>query len=239
MNIKWKILSLFLLLSMVMIPLGVYSVDTNNSSQNGTNSTILNNNNLSHNNTTILKVPDLLQPAANSTGPTALQAVLAYYGIAVGIDELVNLTNNTQNGTTPQNIANAATQLGFTSEVQENMSLALLQQYIDHGIPVIVNIQAGIGNSSQNINWTADQSNGEYMVVVGVDSQNVYLEDPTMLGSVGYIPNQEFLDRWHNTFLNGSNNTNSTNTTNTTNNQLGIIIAGATAPSNPLFQRIN
>jgi predicted double-glycine peptidase len=237
MNIKWKILSLFLLLSLVMIPLGVYSVDTNNSSQNGTNTTILDNNNLSHNNTTILKVPDLLQPAANSTGPTALQAVLSYYGTNVGIDELVNMTNNTLNGTTPQNIANTATQLGFTSEVRENMSLVILQQYIDQGIPVIVNIQAGVGKGSENFNWTADQSNGEYMVVVGVDSQNVYLEDPTMLGSVGYIPNQEFLDRWHNTFQNGNNST--TNSTNITNNQLGIIISGTTAPSNPLFLRIN
>jgi len=233
MNIKWKIVTLFLLLSMVIIPLSVYSVDNNNTTQNGTNFTILDNNNLSHNNTTLLKVPDLLQPAANSTGPSALQAVLSYYGTAVGIDELVNKTNTTTNGTTPENIANTATEFGFKSEIHENVSLVVLQQYIDQGIPVIVNIQAGQDNSTQNFNWTTDQSNGEYMVVVGVDSQNVYLEDPTIIGSVGYIPNQEFLDRWHNTYQNRINGTNITN------NQLGIVISGKTAPSQPLFLRIN
>ena len=39
--------------------------------------------------------------------------------------------------------------------------------------------------------------NGHYMVVIGIDNQNVYFEDPAILGSRGYITDQEFLDRWH------------------------------------------
>ena len=196
--------------------------------------------NLSHNNTTILKVPDLLEPATNSTGPTALQEVLSYYGTDIGIDELVNLTNNTENGTFPSNIAKAANTLGFKSEIAENLSLDSLQQYVDQGVPVIVNIQSGV-NSTENVNWTSIHQNGEYMVVLGVDSQNVYLEDPSTIGSTGYIPNQEFLDRWHSSFLNGTNVTNSTNATisNITYSHLGIIITGGTSPSRPLFMKIN
>lgn len=252
MNIKCKIISLILLLSVVIVPLGVYSADTNNSSQNNSSTTLINSQNLSHNNTTILKVSDLLEPATNASGPTALQEVLSYYGKDVGIDELVNLTNNSENGTLPTNIAQAATALGFTAKINENLSLETLQQNVDLGIPVIVNIQAGV--NSTDTNWTNEQLNGQYMVVVGVDSQNVYLEDPTIIGSTGYIPIQEFLDRWHSTFLNGTNSTNntvisninSTNSTNSTNvtsnityNHLGIIITGGTSTSRPLFLKIN
>lgn len=239
-----------LLILVVAVPIGVYSESTNGTSNNMSNTSLMNSQNLSHNNTTILKVPNLLAPTTNSTGPTALQEVLAYYGTDVGIDKLVNLTNNNENGTLPQNIADAADTLGFQSEIKENMSVEDLQGYVDQGVPVIVNIQAGV-NSTENVNWTSSQQNGEYLVVVGVDSQNVYLEDPTILGSTGYIPNQEFLDRWHTTFQNGTTNTtnttNSTNTTNTTNstnlntlfyNHLGIIITGGSSNSAPLFVKL-
>ncbi len=128
------------------------------------------------------------------------------------------------------------------------MSLEDLQKYVEQSIPVIVNIQAGI-NATENINWTSSQQNGEYMVIVGVDSQNVYLEDSTNLGSVGYVPNQEFLDRWHATFQNGTNSTNSsTNTSNTTNStnfnslfysHMGIIVTGGSSTTPPLFIKLN
>jgi uncharacterized protein len=254
MNLKLKLILMVLSLVIVAVPLGVYSESTNNSTVNNSIVNITNSQNLSHNNTTILKVPDLLAPTANSTGPTALQEVLAYYGTNIGIDKLVNLTNNTENGTFPNNIVQAADSLGFQGELKENMSLEDLQNYVDQGIPVIVNIQAGI-NGTENFNWTSSQQNGEYMVIVGVDSQNVYLEDPTILGSVGYIPNQEFLDRWHATFQTGTNSTNSstnaTNTTNSTNstnstnfntlfyNHMGIIVTGGSSTSTPLFVKLN
>lgn len=253
MNLKLKLILMVLLLLVIAVPIGVYSESTNGTSDNVSNTSLMNSQNLSHNNTTILKVPNLLAPTANSTGPTALQEVLAYYGTNVGIDKLVNLTNNNENGTLPHNIADAANTLGFQSEIKENLSVEDLQGYVDKGVPVIVNIQAVV-NSTENINWTSSQQNGEYMVIVGVDSQNIYLEDPNILGSTGYIPIQEFLDRWHTTFQNGTSNsnntTNSTNSTNTTNinnstnlntllyNHLGIIITGGSSSSSPLFVKI-
>ena len=236
MNLKIKIIFSALIILLVMIPLGVYSANTNNTSQNNTNSSILSNNNLSQNNTTLLNVPNIVQPTSNTSGPAALQAVLSYYGMDINVDQLVNSTNTTQNGTVPLNIVKTASQLGFTSQVQENMTLVGLQKLVDQGIPVIVYIQAVQNNSTStsNINWTNDQNNGQYMVVIGIDNNNVYLEDPAIIGSRGYIPNQQFLDRWHDTYQIPStvtNTTNGTNVTNITNNQLGIIITGKAAPA--------
>lgn len=233
MNLKIKILLSAMIILLIMIPLDVYSANTNNTTQNNTNFSILSNNNLSQNNTTLLNVPNLVQPTTNASGPAALQAVLSYYGMDINVDQLVNSTNTTQNGTLPSNIAKTAGQLGFTSQIKENMTLAGLQKLIDQGTPVIVYIQAVQNNSTSNINWTNDQNNGQYMVVIGIDNNNVYLEDPAIIGSRGFIPNQQFLERWHDTYQipNTVNNTNGTNMTNVTNNQLGIIITGKTAPA--------
>ena len=46
-------------------------------------------------------------------------------------------------------------------------------------------------------NWTSDWEDGHYVIVIGADEPFVYVEDPSLLGSRGVIPKQEFLDRWH------------------------------------------
>ena len=220
MNLKLKIILPIFALLIIMIPLSVYSaVNGSNQSLNTTNSSLILNNNLSENNTTLLNVPDVYQPSNSSSGPTALQAVLSYYGTNIGEDELINMTNTTENGTIPGNIANAAVQLGFNAVIKENMTLVDLQQYINQGTPVIVYGQAWKNNQTNIQNWTADQIDGHYMVVIGIDTSNVYFEDPAILGSRGYIANQEFLDRWHDTYQ-------ANNGSDITNNNLGIIITG-------------
>jgi uncharacterized protein len=244
-----------MVLLMILIPINVYSAVSNNSTQNSTNSTILDNNNLSQNNTTLLNVPYVNQPSNFTSGPTSLQAVLAYYGSDPNLDDLINMTNTTpENGTSPTSIVQAANNLGFNAVIKENMSLANLQQLVNQGTPVIVDVQAGNNNTSNNQNFTNDQNNNHYMVVIGIDSTNVYFEDPAIIGSRGYIPNQEFLDRWHDTYqsatsnntTNTNNNTTGNNTTNTTinntssttNTQLGIIITGKSIVTFPLITKI-
>ena len=233
MNLKYKLIIPIMVLLMLMIPLNVYSaVSGNNSTQNSTNSSFLDNNNLSQNNTTILNVPYVNQPSNFTSGPTSLQAVLAYYGSNTSLDELINMTNSTQaNGTLPGDIVQTASNLGFNAAIKENMSLEDLQMYVIQGTPVIVDAQAWKNNATDNQNWTDDQNNSHYMVVIGIDNSNVYLEDPAILGSRGYIPNQEFLDRWHDTYEDSTGN-------NTTNIHLGIIITGKSITF-PLITRVN
>ncbi|MGB7969951.1 MAG: C39 family peptidase [Methanobacterium sp.] len=234
MNLKYKLIIPIMVLLMLMIPLNVYSAVTgNNSTQNSTNSSFLDNNNLSQNNTTLLNVPYVNQPSNFTSGPTSLQAVIAYYGSNTSLDELINMTNSTsENGTLPGDIVQTANNLGFNAVIKENMTLEDLQMYVIQGIPVIVDAQAWKNNATNNQNWTDDQNNSHYMIVIGIDTSNVYFEDPAILGSRGYIPNQEFLDRWHDTYEDSTGN-------NTTNIHLGIIITGKQSVSFPLITRIN
>jgi predicted double-glycine peptidase len=147
------------------------------------------------------------------------------------------MTNSTpENGTLPGNVAQTANNLGFNAIIKQNMSLEDLQQYIIQGTPVIVDAQAWKDNTTNTQNWTDDQNNSHYMVVIGIDNENIYFEDPAVIGSRGYTPNQEFLDRWHDSYQVAAGN-NSTN--NVTDNHLGIIITGKQPITFPLITRIN
>jgi predicted double-glycine peptidase len=220
MKLRFEIILPILAFLLVMIPLSIYS-------------TVLDDNNITQNNTTLLNVPDVRQPTDSSCGPTSLQAVLAYYGTDVRVDELINMTNSSENGTAPDNIAQAARELGFNAEIKENMTLQDLQQNINQGAPIIIDCQAWKDNNTTSQNWTSDQDDGHYMVLIGIDNQNVYFEDPAILGSRGYIPIQEFLDRWHDVYLNPQTGNN------TTTNHLGIIVNGKEPVNRAPFMKID
>jgi len=52
-------------------------------------------------------------------------------------------------------------------------------------MPVLVAIQAY--RSDERIAWEDCWDDGHYVVVIGYDQNNIYFEDPSLLGSVGYI----------------------------------------------------
>ena len=62
---------------------------------------------------------------------------------------------------------------------------------------MIIACQAWSDVSPAHLPWDKDWEDGHYMVVIGLDADNIYFEDPAMLGTRGMIPRQEFLSRWH------------------------------------------
>lgn len=141
-------------------------------------------------------VPDVRQSTNYSCGASALQAVLSYWG---GEDQredvLMKKLNITHEGASSEDIIRVAQGMGFEAEFKENLTLADLEASIKAGIPVIIVGQAWRDNETTP--WEDDWDDGHYMVVIGLDERNVYLEDPSILGSRGYIPRQEFIQRWH------------------------------------------
>jgi len=223
MKLGLKLLLIVLLFILVVIPVGIYS-------------TILEDNNITEINTTLLNVPDVTMPSNSSSGPASLQAVLAYYGTDTFADQLINMTNTSINGTKPDNIIQTASSLGFTANIKENMSLKDLQGNVSQGRPVIVIITNGTSSNSTVQNMTTPETEYHYLVVIGMDDQNIYFEDPALIGSKGFLPIQEFLDRWFifvsnqtNITLNNTNNTGNNSTVvvnNTLISHMGIIISG-------------
>ncbi|OGC11555.1 hypothetical protein A3K48_03490 [candidate division WOR-1 bacterium RIFOXYA12_FULL_52_29] len=142
-------------------------------------------------------VPDVRQAEHFSCGAASFQAVMNYYGLdSFESDLRIRLGTSATHGTYPWDMVRVAKQLGFDAEWKENLSLNDLEAALRQGIPVIVDAQRYTApNTSWKDSWLPEA--GHYMVVIGMDDQNVYLEDPYLLGSRLVMPRQDFSDCWH------------------------------------------
>ena len=146
----------------------------------------------------LLNIPDVRQSTAYSCGAAALQAVLSYYGIDKRERALMDMLRTTEEaGTSPENIVRVAADLGLLADPRENLTYEDLEKAFREGIPVICAIQAWMDAPPERRSWPANWEDGHYVIIIGADEQFVYVEDPSLLGTRGVIPKQEFLDRWH------------------------------------------
>ena len=150
-------------------------------------------------NLALFSMPDTRQSTEYSCGAAAMQAVLGYRGRDIGEEDIREMLNtNEVSGTYPDDIIRVAKALGLQAEYKENMSMADLENYVAEGIPVIVDCQAWRSVSQYNESWADTWNNGHWLVVIGIDENNVTLEDPYILGDRGFMSREEFLARWHN-----------------------------------------
>ena len=150
-------------------------------------------------NLALFSMPDTRQSTEYSCGAAAMQAVLGYWGRDIGEEDIREMLNtNEEYGTYPDDIIRVAKALGLQAEYKENMSMADLENYVAEGIPVIVDCQAWRSVSQYNESWADTWYNGHWLVVIGIDENNVTLEDPYILGDRGFMSREEFLARWHN-----------------------------------------
>ena len=141
-------------------------------------------------------IPDVRQSTGYSCGAAALQAVLAYWGTSEREDRLMARLHTTpQNGTSPDNIVRVAGEYGLKAKLWEGLTLEDLEAALRQGLTVIVDLQAWREKDEKP--WTETWDDGHYMDLLGMDAKNLYFEDPSLLGSRGFIPRAEFVDRWH------------------------------------------
>lgn len=172
----------------------------------------------------LLNVPDVRQSTSYTCGASALQAVLAYWGQEIREDRLAEkLGSDPSKGTSPQAIVNCAREAGLEAKLREGLSLADLEKLVGQGIPVIVAGQAWREEGVEG-DWNDEWECGHYMIVIGLDQQFVYFEDPSLLGSRGTISRPEFEQRWHDVDGAGRRY-----------NGLGIVISGPTPNPPPGF----
>ena len=151
----------------------------------------------------VLNLTDVRQATGYTCGVSALQTILFYYGIEYREGALAEFAGSDPDaGTPPSGIIKAVERVNqedgtqFTAEVKQNATIDDLKELIDAETPVIVDIQAW-RDEDNKAEWKDDWIDGHYVVAIGYDDENVYFEDPAMMNSIGKIPNQELLDRWH------------------------------------------
>jgi predicted double-glycine peptidase len=145
-------------------------------------------------------VPDVRQSTNYSCGAAALQAVLRYWRIDVREGDLMaELGSDPERGTPPEAIARVARRFGLKAEIREGLGVDDLVEALRRGVPPIVDIQAWTLSDveSPGFRWADVWEDGHYVVLIGVDGANLVFEDPSLLGTRGFIPRAEFIERWH------------------------------------------
>lgn len=125
-------------------------------------------------------------------GPASLKMVFDYYGTEKSEEEIAKLAGTTGDlGTDDQGIKKAAEELGFKVEIKNESSFENIQDYLSKKIPVIVN-----WFTRGRIDYDDSQvPDGHYSVVVGLDDEFIYLQDPE-IGKLRKIERDDFMKVW-------------------------------------------
>jgi len=145
----------------------------------------------------LIRVPLTRQSSDYTCGVAVLQSILYFYDAQDEYSEdmlVKELKADPVNGTSYQAMADFANSKGYLADVRTDMVLDDLRNFIDNGVPVIVLIQAW---AESPVDYSQDWDDGHYAVAIGYDRDAVYFMDPSTMGNYTYLPNQEFLDRWH------------------------------------------
>jgi uncharacterized protein len=135
------------------------------------------------------------QTTEYSCGASALQSVLAYWGMDVDERELMRLMGTTEEeGTYPERIAAAARSLGFEADVRQGLTLDEVQALTADGDPMIALAQVWRGSQSGPLG--EDFNAGHYFSVLGVDADNVYFQDPYVRNCKAFVPRGHFEANW-------------------------------------------
>ncbi|MBI4871983.1 MAG: C39 family peptidase [Candidatus Riflebacteria bacterium] len=142
-------------------------------------------------------VPDVRQMNSSSCGAAAVQAVVcAFFGDAEGeADYWELLGSSMKEGTHPKAIVKGLRKLELGAQMREGMTLAELRHHLDAGRLVILDFQAWGEPAGKD--YSKEWEDGHYGVAVGYNDDVVFIEDPSMHGSVGYLSNGELEKRWH------------------------------------------
>jgi len=131
-------------------------------------------------------------------GPSALQAVLRYWGREVEESRLAKLLKTTSAvGTYPEAIAGGARSLGFWAEAKDGLTLDEVRRFTAKGHPMIALAQVWRSQKTARESVEDEWDSGHYIVVLGVDRNNVYFQDPYVLMSKAFVPRKVFEAHWH------------------------------------------
>jgi predicted double-glycine peptidase len=138
------------------------------------------------------------QSTEYSCGASALQAVLSYWGKDVDEAELMELMHtNPEVGTNPEDIIRGARSLGFNAELKEHLSLDEVERRTANGDPMIALGQVWRSHKDGASSVADEWDNGHYIVVLGVDKDYVYFQDPYVRMSKAFVPRKSFEEHWH------------------------------------------
>jgi hypothetical protein len=107
------------------------------------------------------------------------------------------LSTTSEEGSYPENIVHGALELGFEAEARDHLTLDEVERFTADGTPMIALVHAWRSERETYDSAANEWDNGHYIVVLGVDEDYVYYEDPYARMSKAFVPRDTFVDHWH------------------------------------------
>lgn len=143
-----------------------------------------------------IPLPNTFQIKDYTCGGIALKSILRYFGVANFTEkEMERELKMNKMGTDPWQFINMIERYRLKHLEYKIMTRQQLKYFIDEGKPVIVTVQAWKYLKSYKDVW----KEGHWIVAIGYDEKGFYFEDPSHKDVRGFIPYDEFEDRWHDT----------------------------------------
>ena len=137
-----------------------------------------------------LNVGHLQQANPGECLATCTAMVLAYYHVAYDYRQLSKTLRIQSDLGTPFSNITRLTKLKILVGFRENGSLETLHRLLTQGWPCIIAVDTG-----ELPYW--DVSTGHAVVLVGMDKNHVYLNDPAMTVGPLQVPTGDFYLAWH------------------------------------------
>jgi predicted double-glycine peptidase len=130
----------------------------------------------------LLKVKPYEQKLSDMCGPAALKMVLDFFGLEKTERELIKACRAShKDGTEAENIVKAVEKYGMRGVIKNFADFDDIKKHLSQSRPIIVN-------------WFS-KDDGHYSVVVGLDRQNIFLQDPE-IGGIRKMKRQDFFRIW-------------------------------------------
>jgi len=107
------------------------------------------------------------------------------------------LDTTSEVGTYPEGIVQGARALGFNAEAKENLTLDEVEKFTVDGHPMIALAQVWRSHKDSTRPAAEEWDSGHYIVVLKVDKDYVYFEDPYVRMSKAFMPRKTFEEHWH------------------------------------------
>lgn len=132
---------------------------------------------------------------ASACGPAVLKMLLSYWNLPgkekTDTELAKECGTDSALGTSNEQFIETAARFGLANDVKTEASFDDIQIWLDKKIPVVVDwFTAGRKDYLEG-----EMPDGHYSIVVGLDEENIYLQDPE-IGGLRTIPRKQFFRVW-------------------------------------------
>ncbi|MEO8637810.1 MAG: C39 family peptidase [Candidatus Taylorbacteria bacterium] len=129
---------------------------------------------------------------ADMCGPATLKILFSHYGINKSEQELAKLCGLKPGlGIDDSAIVKVAQSLGLKSEIKNESTFQDVEAWLKKGVPLIVDWFT----KGRREYPDSQVSDGHYSLLIGLDDELVYLQDPE-IGGIRKIAREDFLKVW-------------------------------------------